>query len=227
MVSKILEDMCMLLPIRMDEEEVEFAAPKASLWPKATGQLSVRFLDGDKLLRQRVADLINKDDGVNANSGICLVFDQAPDAEIRVSFRGQGNWSYTGTDCLALPLDEPTLNLGPNTHDGLGFWFVRSTQHEFLHALGVGHEQANPHAHIPWDVAKVVEYYHSNYGLSRAEVERNVLQVMSEMDTVASPYDRLSIMGYEVPAGLTVGGFTVPLVGEMSATDKEWLQNLY
>jgi serralysin len=224
----MIEAMCVALPFRVDGEELEFAATRSKLWPKGTRNLSVRFLDGDLLLQQRVADHINRHDGVNANSGLKFVFDGADDAEIRVSFDGQGNWSYIGIECLEIALDEPTLNLGPDTHNGRDAKFQRTVEHEFLHALGVEHEQANPNANIPWDVPAVVEYYHSQFGLSRAEAEANVLNVLNGDDTIASEWDRDSVMGYEILAQLvTVPEYTIRRTKEMSVTDKEYLRSTY
>ncbi|HEY7028068.1 MAG TPA: M12 family metallopeptidase [Gemmatimonadales bacterium] len=66
-----------------------------------------------------------------------IEFDNAPNAEIRVSFDpGDGAWSYIGTENRSIPLNEATMNLG--------FLDGGTAGHEFGHAIGLAHEHQNP-----------------------------------------------------------------------------------
>ena len=64
-------------------------------------------------------------------------FNNAANAEIRVAFdSSDGAWSYVGTDCRGIPVNQPTMNLG--------FLDGGTTAHEFGHAIGLAHEHQNP-----------------------------------------------------------------------------------
>ena len=84
--------------------------------------------------------------------GIGLVFKEVDDreeAELRIGFmRGDGAWSYIGTQALNRGPNERTINFGWNltTPDG-----ADTALHEIGHALGLPHEHQNPNAGIVWD----------------------------------------------------------------------------
>ena len=47
------------------------------------------------------------------HANLTFVFNNAPDAELRIAFDpNDGAWSYIGTDCLGIPQNQPTMNLG-------------------------------------------------------------------------------------------------------------------
>lgn len=63
-------------------------------------------------------------------------FNNASNAEIRIAFdSSDGAWSYIGTDCRGIPVNQPTMNLG--------FLDGGTTAHEFGHAIGLAHEQTS------------------------------------------------------------------------------------
>ena len=67
-------------------------------------------------------------------------FNNAPNAEIRIAFdSSDGAWSYIGTDCRSIPVNQPTMNLG--------FLDGGTTAHEFGHAIGLAHEHQNARRH--------------------------------------------------------------------------------
>ena len=53
----------------------------------------------------------------------------AGDAEVRLSFKQAGSWSFRGTDALAVPQDEATINLQQVE--------PRTVLHEFGYVLGL------------------------------------------------------------------------------------------
>lgn len=71
----------------------------------------------------------------------------APDAEIRIDFQDDGAWSYIGTDCKDIPLNQSTMNFG---------WQDEGVVlHEFGHAIGLIHEHQNPLGGIKWNKPNV------------------------------------------------------------------------
>ena len=77
------------------------------LWPVGA-TLRVRFIDGEKSLREKVAASANE---WTKYANVKFVFDVPDeDAELRISFEhGQGSWSYSGTKILRFPLLSRTL----------------------------------------------------------------------------------------------------------------------
>ena len=89
---------------------------KKKLW-KPGRTLHVRFLDGDPKVKAKVAAVAQE---WSKYANIHFAFDDAPNAEIRISFLQPGSWSYIGTDCLMIPPNQPTMNYGwltPTTPD--------------------------------------------------------------------------------------------------------------
>ena len=71
------------------------------------------------------------------------------DSQLRIAFEpGKGNWSQIGRGNLALPKDQPTMNIAD-----LDSWVLR---HEFGHALGLRHELLHPDLPFQWNEAVVI-----------------------------------------------------------------------
>ena len=167
--------------------------------------LRVRFLGGDPEVRRRLQPFAHQwSDFAN----IKFVFGDDPDAEIRVAFADDGSWSCIGTDALARPPIQATMNYGwltPGTDDTE---YSRVVIHEFGHALGCIHEHSSPAAGIPWDKEAVYRYYQgppNNW--SRADVDFNLFQRYSQNITQFTEFDRESIMLYPIPNDLTIGDY--------------------
>jgi hypothetical protein len=80
--------------------------PVARLWKPGT-KIKIRFLDGSRELRKKVATAADKWlDYAN------LTFDVGAhkDADIRISFRQPGDWSYIGTVAGLVAATGPTAN---------------------------------------------------------------------------------------------------------------------
>lgn len=98
--------------------------------------------------------------------------------------------------------------------------------HEFGHALGCIHEHQHPENGIPWDKEKAYAYY-GQQGWTRHEVNVQVFQKYSRLETQYSRFDPTSIMMYPIPEELTIGQFSVGWNVELSDTDKTFIGQLY
>jgi hypothetical protein len=162
-------------------------------------------------------------------ANIKFLFDDDPEAEIRISFvHDPGSWSYLGTDALAIPKDQPTMNFGwlkPNTHN---IEYNRVVTHEFGHALGAIHEHQSPAAQIPWNKPAVYRYYAGPPNFwPPAKVDVNLFQKYDQTITQFSEFDPASIMLYPIPKDLTDGVFEVGWNNELSDSDKTFIASIY
>ncbi|CAN5193011.1 hypothetical protein BH10PSE6_BH10PSE6_11970 [soil metagenome] len=197
-------------------EKIRRGSP-GKYWANGT-TLRILFLDGDEKQRDVVRRAV-EEWGRYAN--LKLEFVNAGPAEIRVSFKQPGSWSYLGTDALAVPEDKPTINLS---------WAEsRNALHEFGHALGLIEEHLNPKADLKWTKDEIYRILADapNYW-TRAEVDRNVFRQYSEAEL--GPYrdfDPMSIMTMSMPARWTGGVALGDPSGSLSNSDKSLIARLY
>jgi hypothetical protein len=206
--------------------------PKAALlnefkWPAGT-QVSIRFMQGDPTLRERVERVAQEWTGPQmANLGLKFVDD--PDADIRIAFqRGNGSWSYLGTMCREIPVNRPTMNYGWLTPDSGDDELRRVVSHEFGHALGLIHEHQNPSQAISWNRAAVIADLSgppNNWDL--ATIERNMFAHYDPDQLSTTPVDAKSIMMYPIPAAWTTDGFSAGFNAGLSDTDREFIRSAY
>jgi hypothetical protein len=125
--------------------------------------------------------------------------------DIRVNFQplfNNSGSSKIGTDALTGSPHDASMYLGTDFSSPHYEWTVI---HEFGHALGLHHEHQHPDAKIPWDREKTYDYYARTAGFSRLDVDANVLPLERIPDRTYTPYDRQSVMHYEVLDDLTIG----------------------
>ena len=95
------------------------------LWMNGS-TLRVRFMGGTPEQHTKVREQAA---WWTAHANLTFDFNNASDAEIRVAFDpAKGAWSYVGTDCRGIPMDQPTMNLG--------FMDGGTVAHEFGHVNG-------------------------------------------------------------------------------------------
>lgn len=144
-------------------------------------------------------------------------FDSAPNAEIRVAFdHNDGAWSYVGTDCRGIPLNEPTMNLG--------FLDGGTAAHEFGHAIGLAHEHQNPAGGIEWNEQVVIrELAKSPNFWDEQTTRHNILRKYRADQINGTSFDPNSIMLYFFPASWTLNGISTKANEILSRLDKEFI----
>lgn len=187
--------------------------------------LRVRFLDGLPEVQARVEAVAHQWSNF---ANIRFDFGNDPDAEIRISFQGEGSWSYIGTVALIIPKNEPTMNYGWLTPETDDEEYSRVVLHEFGHALGCIHEHQHPENGIPWDVEKVYAYYMQTQGWDKETVDINVLGAYDKDSTQYTAFDPFSIMLYPIPKALTLNGFEIPWRNsQLSELDRTFIAQVY
>ena len=183
------------------------------MWPNGS-TLRVRFMEGtdeQKALARTQAGWWQE------FANLRFDFNDDPDAEIRIAFDPRdGAWSYVGTDCLNIPKDQPTMNLG--FQDG------GTSAHEFGHAIGLGHEHQNPEGGIEWNEDVVIRDLAGPPNYWTAEQTRhNVIEKYSRDQVNGTAFDPDSIMLYAFPGTWTHSGIGTHANDDLSELDKAFI----
>jgi hypothetical protein len=146
-----------------------------------------------------------------------LDFNDAPNAEIRITFDpSDGAWSYIGTDCRGIPVNQATMNLG--------FLDGGTAGHEFGHAIGLAHEHQNPAGGIQWNEQVVIrETAKSPNFWDEATARHNILDKYSADQINGTAFDPDSIMLYFFPASWTLNGIATKANDVLSSMDKGFI----
>lgn len=166
--------------------------------------LPVYFIDGPEWARESVFYWL-KMWTRQANLHMVRTNDRSA-AATRITLERGPSWSYLGTDNLAIPVDEPTMQLGwlldvPNDERE----WNRTVVHEGGHWLNFGHEQSHPQRTFEFNREAVIAAYSgppNNWSVR--EIEQQVLFRYTTLQTNFTAYDPHSIMHYALPARLLV-----------------------
>lgn len=187
--------------------------------------VSISFLDGDPVVRDRVREVAGE---WLSRTGANLRFSwraDTTDTLVRISFRGRGRWSVIGTGCKQRPPGRPTMNLGGLTKASPDAEVRRATLHEFGHVLGMVHEHSLADAGIEWNHAAV--YADLEDGWSRAEIDANIFAVAAAGEHNTAAFDRNSIMVYPIKPHWTRNGFSSDYNLDLSPNDIAFIRSQY
>ncbi len=205
---------------------VKMALEAGKKW-KDGRKLGVYFMDGSAIQKKKVVEYAIQWSKY-ANIKLDFAASKA-NSQIRISFKADdGSWSYIGTDNLAIPKSEPTMNFGWLKDDTEAEEYERVVVHEFGHALGAIHEHQNPKGGIEWNKPAVYAYFSgppNNW--SKEEIDSNVISKYSVDQLNASKYDPDSIMLYQFDGSLIKGGKPTKANKKLSSGDKRFIRQQY
>jgi len=195
-------------------------------WGTTGIHLTVSFLDDPtQELRERILQNMNAW-GACANVGFIEV---ASNGQVRIArTAGDGYWSFLGTDILAIPISQPTMNLDSFTMDTPDSEFVRVIRHETGHTLGFPHEHLRSEIVNRIDREKAIAYFGRTQGWPPEVVIAQVLTPLdnSALIATAAP-DPESIMCYWLPAEIMIDHEDVGGGTDIDTTDCEFVGRMY
>lgn len=146
--------------------------------------------------------------------------------DIRVDFQpiDHAGSSAIGTDALTGHPHSASMILGTRVTSPR---FEYTVIHEFGHALGLHHEHQHPDAGIPWDREKAYVHFANAAGFSKATVDAQVFPLERVPGHTYAPYDRKSVMHYQVLNELTVGDWHQSENWNISDGDIAFMRQIY
>jgi hypothetical protein len=210
---------------RLPPERIAVLATK--YWGARGVDLGVYFMDTqDSSLKNKLLSYMNKW-GQYGN----VKFREASggNAQVRIARqRGDGYWSYLGTDVLHIPRNQPTMNLDSFSLSTSDSEYDRVVCHETGHTLGFPHEHMRREIVQLLDTDRTISYFRQTQGWSAEEVRQ---QVLTPLEDAAIPMrteaDTISIMTYSLPASITTNGQPIRGGSQIDALDGGFAAKIY
>ena len=206
-------DLMRLQPTARRDGRMRAISPIGKTWMNGS-TLRVKFLAGTPAQQARAKEQAG---WWAPFANLKFEFGSASDSEIRITFdENDGAWSYVGTDCRGIPLNEATMNLG--------FMDGGTTAHEFGHAIGLAHEHQNPAGGIQWNEDVVIrELAKSPNFWDEQTTRHNVLRKYAAEQVNGTTFDPDSIMLYFFPAEWTLNGIATKANEVLSGVDQQFI----
>lgn len=151
--------------------------------------------------------------------------DVTENADVKIGFDMDDkwlSWSTIGTDCKAIPQDQPSLNLFDLESDDNGH-IISEIRRGFGHILGLGFEHQNPNYPPVFIPGKLAD----EYNLTPTE-EAELIEIYTTNHTNYSAFDKNSIMTINIPRSfVTDKDYNTSRNPELSPTDIEYISLLY
>lgn len=192
---------------------------KGKTYPPGT-ELRVRFLDGSKEQHRQVMTWAKE---LEEHANIRLRWVTRGEAHIRITLKPGPAWSLIGSDGLLETDDrKPTMQLG---------WLAREVVlHEFLHALGGGHEHKSPAApQDVWNLPYIVQVYADDPNRwPPAYTFEQVIKRYAQSEVSNTRYDQTSILHYpRTRKMVTRDEYVVGMNKDLSPLDRQLLGEWY
>ncbi|WP_174285223.1 peptidase M12 [Sphingomonas bacterium] len=209
-------------------------------WRTKGLRLTVGFIDTpDKGLPERILGHMNAwSDTADVTFVLYTADEQARqraagtdtgEAQVRIALKkGDGHWSYLGTDILLAQPGQPTMNLDGFSMTTAESEFFRVVRHETGHTLGCPHEHMRKDLIDDIDPAKAIPFYEQSQGWTRDQVVQQILTPISEGSLWGTgAADGHSIMCYQIPGSLTLSGNPIPGGTDIDASDRAFIALVY
>lgn len=205
-------------------DPMRLAVLTSRYWGDKGVRLGVSFLDtSDTALKNRILGHMNAW-GQKAN----VQFLESAQGEVRIARqRGDGYWSYLGTDVLSVRAGQATMNLDSFTMRTSEGEYLRVVRHETGHTLGFPHEHLRAAIIARLDRDKTLAYFRRTQGWDDQTIISNVLSPLNESALIASPADESSIMAYMLPASITRDGRPIAGGADIGANDHAHAARIY
>jgi len=203
----------------------EHLALITSKWWGPKVRLTVSFMDtNDQALIQMILSHLN---AWGQYGDIVFSWTQR-NGQVRIARDRPENWSFMGTDILAIPPNQPTMMLGGMTLKTPERERRRVIRHEAGHTLAFPHEHCLPEIIAKIDPAKAIPKFMREQGWTAQEVKNQVLTPPDPRHLRMTVHaNQNGIMCYRITGDITYDGKDIPGGEDIDAIDGEFCGKQY